>query len=108
MRRFQVCWYQQLYAVFCVYDIQLSFAATLAFVLRRQSFSHRFCLLTPRHCERMALPYTIQFEENDRAILEGQTEGFVKIHVKRGTDKILGATIVGDGAGDMIRCVLYV
>lgn len=46
-----------------------------------------------------------QFEENDRSILEGQTEGFVKIHVKRGTDNILGATIVGDGAGDMIRFV---
>lgn len=47
----------------------------------------------------------VQFDGNDRAILEGQTEGFVKIHVKRGTDRIIGATIVGDGAGDMIRCV---
>lgn len=45
----------------------------------------------------------LQFEDNDRAILEGGTEGFVKIHVKRGTDRIIGATIVGDGAGDMIR-----
>ena len=47
-----------------------------------------------------------QFDDNDRAILEGATEGFVKVHVKRGTDRILGATIVGDGAGDMIRFVL--
>lgn len=46
-----------------------------------------------------------QFDENDRSILEGENEGFVKIHVKRGTDSILGATIVGDGAGDMIRFV---
>ena len=38
--------------------------------------------------------------------MEGATEGFVKVHVKRGTDRILGATIVGDGAGDMIRFVL--
>lgn len=45
-----------------------------------------------------------QFDSNDRAILEGQTDGFVKIHVKQGTDRILGATIVGEGAGDMIRC----
>ncbi len=38
----------------------------------------------------------------DRAVLEGETDGFVKIHVKTGTDTILGATIVGSGAGDMI------
>lgn len=28
--------------------------------------------------------------------------GFVKIHVKKGTDEILGCTIVGEGAGNMI------
>lgn len=38
----------------------------------------------------------------DRAILEGETEGFVKVHVKKGGDEILGATIVGPNAGDMI------
>ena len=38
----------------------------------------------------------------DRAILEGQTEGFARVHVKRGTDKIVGATIVADNAGDLI------
>jgi pyruvate/2-oxoglutarate dehydrogenase complex dihydrolipoamide dehydrogenase (E3) component len=38
----------------------------------------------------------------DRAILEGQTEGFAKVHVKRGTDQIVGATIVAENAGDMI------
>lgn len=42
------------------------------------------------------------FNEVDRAILDGETEGFVKIFVKAGTDKILGATIVANGAGDMI------
>lgn len=55
---------------------------------------------------RLRLTTLVQFEDNDRAILEGQTEGFVKIHVKQGTDRILGATIVGEGAGDMIRCLL--
>ena len=40
--------------------------------------------------------------EVDRAILDGETEGFVKIHVEEGTDKIIGATIVGAHAGDMI------
>lgn len=42
------------------------------------------------------------FEHLDRAILESETEGFVKLHLKKGSDKILGATIVGPHAGDMI------
>jgi pyruvate/2-oxoglutarate dehydrogenase complex dihydrolipoamide dehydrogenase (E3) component len=46
--------------------------------------------------------FTQPFSEVDRAILDGQTEGFVRVHVKRGTDEILGATIVAEHAGDMI------
>jgi pyruvate/2-oxoglutarate dehydrogenase complex dihydrolipoamide dehydrogenase (E3) component len=42
------------------------------------------------------------FKEVDRAIVDGEEEGFVKVHVKRGTDKILGATIVARHAGEMI------
>ncbi len=42
------------------------------------------------------------FSEVDRAVLDGETEGFVKIIVKEGTDKILGATIVARHAGEMI------
>ena len=38
----------------------------------------------------------------DRAVLEGDTEGFVKIHTKAGKDTILGATIVTRHAGEMI------
>lgn len=38
----------------------------------------------------------------DRAILDGETEGFARVHVKKGTDEILGATIVAPHAGDMI------
>ena len=38
----------------------------------------------------------------DRAILEGDTDGFVKIHTKAGSDTILGATIVTRHAGEMI------
>lgn len=40
--------------------------------------------------------------EVDRAIADGEEEGFVKVHAKRGTDKILGATIVARHAGEMI------
>lgn len=38
----------------------------------------------------------------DRSILEGKTSGFVQIHVRRGTDRIVGATIVGHRAGELI------
>ena len=38
----------------------------------------------------------------DRAILDGETEGFVKVHVRKGSDKIVGATIVARHAGEMI------
>lgn len=41
----------------------------------------------------------------DRAILDSEEEGFVKIHTKKGKDKILGATIVAQNAGDMISQV---
>ncbi|OGP84756.1 MAG: mercuric reductase [Deltaproteobacteria bacterium RBG_13_65_10] len=40
--------------------------------------------------------------EVDRALADGEEEGFVKIHVRRGTDRILGATIVARHAGEMI------
>lgn len=38
----------------------------------------------------------------DRAIADGQTEGFLKVLHKKGSDEILGATIVAENAGDMI------
>jgi pyruvate/2-oxoglutarate dehydrogenase complex dihydrolipoamide dehydrogenase (E3) component len=40
--------------------------------------------------------------EVDRAVLDGDTEGFVKIHVRQGTDRILGATVVAPHAGDLL------
>lgn len=46
--------------------------------------------------------YVQHFSEVDRAILDGEEEGFVKVHVKQGTDQIVGATIVARNAGDMI------
>lgn len=47
--------------------------------------------------------YKFEMAENDRAQAEGDTEGFVKVIVKKGTDKILGATIVAAHAGEMIN-----
>ncbi len=46
--------------------------------------------------------YIQKFHDVDRAILDGEEEGFVKVHVKKGTDRIVGATIVAGHAGDMI------
>ncbi len=46
--------------------------------------------------------FTFKLGEVDRAILDGEDEGFARVHVKKGTDEILGATIVAVHAGDMI------
>ncbi len=51
------------------------------------------------------IPVTVhvqQMAEVDRAIVDGDTEGFAKVIVKEGTDQILGATLVSSHAGDMI------
>ncbi len=49
--------------------------------------------------------YRIDFNTLDRAILDGQTEGFLKIHTRKGTDRIVGATIVAENAGDLIGAI---
>ncbi len=41
-------------------------------------------------------------DDLDRAIAEGEAHGFVKVLTPPGSDKILGVTIVGDHAGDII------
>jgi pyruvate/2-oxoglutarate dehydrogenase complex dihydrolipoamide dehydrogenase (E3) component len=46
---------------------------------------------------------TIPMHDVHRAITDGEEAGFVKIHVKEGSDRILGATIVARHAGEMIN-----
>lgn len=46
--------------------------------------------------------YTYKLDEVDRAVLDGEEEGFARIHIKKGSDQIVGATIVAARAGDMI------
>lgn len=46
--------------------------------------------------------YTQPFAGVDRAITESDIEGFVRIHTRKGSGRIVGATIVGRGAGDLI------
>jgi pyruvate/2-oxoglutarate dehydrogenase complex dihydrolipoamide dehydrogenase (E3) component len=45
--------------------------------------------------------YRYEFSDLDRAIVDGHAAGFVKI-VTRGNGKIVGATIVASGAGDLL------
>lgn len=46
--------------------------------------------------------FTVEMADVDRAILDGESEGFLKVHVKKGSDKIVGATLVAGHAGEMI------
>jgi pyruvate/2-oxoglutarate dehydrogenase complex dihydrolipoamide dehydrogenase (E3) component len=46
--------------------------------------------------------FTVPLHEVDRAVLDGEEEGFFRVHLRRGTDRILGATLVAEHAGDMI------
>jgi pyruvate/2-oxoglutarate dehydrogenase complex dihydrolipoamide dehydrogenase (E3) component len=45
---------------------------------------------------------TVRLDEVDRAILDSQTDGFLKVHVLKKSGRILGATLVAAHAGDMI------
>ncbi|MBX9657504.1 MAG: mercuric reductase [Nitrospiraceae bacterium] len=47
--------------------------------------------------------FTHRLDEVDRAVLDGEAEGFAKVHVEAGTDRIFGATIVAAHAGDLIN-----
>ena len=46
--------------------------------------------------------YVRHWGDVDRAVLDGEEAGFVKVHVKKGTDRLLGATVVARHAGEMI------
>ena len=49
--------------------------------------------------------FTVPMHDVDRAIADGEEDGFVKIHVREGSDTILGATIVARHAGEMINSI---
>jgi pyruvate/2-oxoglutarate dehydrogenase complex dihydrolipoamide dehydrogenase (E3) component len=58
-----------------------------------------------RDAEAAGVPidtYQVSIAEANRAVTDGQEEGLVKVHVKKGTDEIVGATIVSAHAGDLI------
>ena len=45
---------------------------------------------------------TVPLREVDRAVLDGEDDGFLRVHLKKGSDRIVGATLVATHAGDMI------
>lgn len=54
---------------------------------------------------RLGIEYDItkfNFDELDRAITDSQTKGFIQVLTVKGKDKILGATIVGSQASNLI------
>lgn len=51
------------------------------------------------------MTFKVPLSQVDRAVTDGQEEGFLKIHTKKGSDRILGATIVADHAGELITQV---
>jgi len=61
--------------------------------------------LYEEEAKERGIPYRTfmqEFSEVDRAVLDGEADGFVKVLVGPRGDQILGATIVADHAGDLI------
>jgi pyruvate/2-oxoglutarate dehydrogenase complex dihydrolipoamide dehydrogenase (E3) component len=47
--------------------------------------------------------WTQPLEEVDRAVVESEEAGFAKVLTRKGSDRILGATIVSERAGDLVH-----
>ena len=61
--------------------------------------------ITEREAEEQGLQvntFKVDLQSVDRALLDGTTTGFVKIHTAKSGDRIRGATIVAENAGDLI------
>ncbi len=61
--------------------------------------------LTPSEGAARAVPLdtiVVPFREVDRAVLDGDDDGVLRLHLHRGTDRIAGATLVADHAGDLL------
>ncbi len=61
--------------------------------------------LTEREAGARGIPvrtYVQELDDVDRAVLDGDAGGVVRVHVRAGTDRILGATVVARHAGEML------
>ena len=65
--------------------------------------------LTGQQIKEQGLDVTtirVDMSDVDRAVLDGEVRGFVKIHVKTGSAEILGATVMGRDAGDLLAPIV--
>ena len=61
--------------------------------------------LSETEAKEKKIPHEVtlyKIDEVDRAIVDSETHGFVKVITTKGSDRILGATIVGHHAGEVI------
>ena len=61
--------------------------------------------LNEQEAKEQGIAYEVSrydLDDLDRAIVDGETHGFVKVLTVPGRDKILGVTLVGEHAGDLI------
>ena len=61
--------------------------------------------LNEQDAKVQGIPYEVSvygFDDLDRAIADGEAHGFVKVLTVPGKDRILGVTIVGEHAGDLL------
>ena len=61
--------------------------------------------LYPHEAEKQNIEidsFKVPLREVNRAVADGEEDGFVVVHTKKGSDQILGATIVAAHAGEMI------
>jgi pyruvate/2-oxoglutarate dehydrogenase complex dihydrolipoamide dehydrogenase (E3) component/uncharacterized membrane protein YdjX (TVP38/TMEM64 family) len=61
--------------------------------------------ITEREAAALDIAYdltTYHLDDLDRAIADGATQGFVKVLTAKGKDRILGAVIVGEHAGELL------
>ncbi len=66
--------------------------------------------LNEQSAQTKGIPYKVtlfKFKELDRAIIDGHLEGFIKVLTQPKKDKILGATIVGEHAGEIITEITF-
>jgi pyruvate/2-oxoglutarate dehydrogenase complex dihydrolipoamide dehydrogenase (E3) component len=47
--------------------------------------------------------FVVRLEDVDRAVVESEDAGFIKVLTAKGSDKVLSATIVGPHAGDLLH-----
>ncbi len=61
--------------------------------------------LNEQEAKEKGIPYEVTrfgLEDLDRAIADGTAHGFIKVLTVPGKDRILGVTIVGEHAGDLL------